>query len=116
MKHTVPAAMLRLALLASPALLGMASPALCADAEMQMWSCATMGERRPILYLAARGSRSYIKFQGQRFPATHELEDGGHRWTFGGNAFVLSAEEVAEYYPHGSTSAQGTFKCKLVSD
>ena len=62
-----------------------------ASAEMNMWSCAQMGQRRPVLYLADRGSRSYIKFQGQRIPATHQVDDAGHQWKFGGNAVTAQA-------------------------
>ena len=87
-----------------------------ANAEMNMWSCAQMGQRRPVLYLADRGSRSYIKFQGQRIPATHQVDDAGHQWIFGGNAVTLSADGVANYYQgSGRESPQGIFKCKPVN-
>jgi hypothetical protein len=87
-----------------------------ADAEMEMWSCAQMGQRRPVLYLAERGSRSYIKFQGQRISATHTLDDAGHQWNFGSNAVTLSADLVASYYQgSGRDSPQGVFKCKPVN-
>jgi hypothetical protein len=87
-----------------------------AESEMEMWSCAVMGQRRPVLYLADRGSRSYIKFQGQRIAATHKLDDAGHRWDFGANAVTLSADGVANYYQGSDRdNPQGVFKCKQVS-
>ncbi len=97
-------------------LTGLPKIGLGADAEMEMWSCAQMGQRRPVLYLADRGSRSYIKFQGQRIPATHKLVDGGHQWDFGSNAVTLSPDLVANYYQGpGRESPQGIFKCKPVN-
>jgi hypothetical protein len=97
-------------------LTGLPKTGFGADAEMEMWSCAQMGQRRPVLYLADRGSRSYIKFQGQRIPATHQADDAGHQWIFGSNAVTLSADGVANYYQgSGRDSPQGVFKCKPVN-
>lgn len=97
-------------------LTGLPRVGFAADAEMELWSCAQMGQRRPVLYLADRGSRSYIKFQGQRIPATHESDDSGHQWNFGRNAVTLSSELVANYYQgSGRDSPQGVFKCKPVN-
>ena len=98
------------------ALTGLPRVGIAADAEMEMWSCAQMGQRRPVLYLADRGSRSYIKFQGQRISATHESDDSSHQWSFGNNAVTLSADGIANYYQgSGRDSPQGVFKCKPVN-
>ena len=97
-------------------LTGLPSAGFAAESGMEMWSCAQMGQRRPVLYLADRGSRSYIKFQGQRIPATHQTDDAGHQWIFGSNAVTLSADGVANYYQgSGRDSPQGVFKCKPVN-
>jgi hypothetical protein len=97
-------------------LTGLPSTGVAAEDGMEMWSCAQMGQRRPVLYLADRGSRSYIKFQGQRIPATHHADDSGHQWIFGANAVTLSPELVANYYQGpGRESPQGIFKCKPVN-
>jgi hypothetical protein len=97
-------------------LTGLPRAGIAADAEMEMWSCAQMGQRRPVLYLADRGSRSYIKFQGQRISATHKLDGAVHQWDFGSNAVTLSADLVANYYQgSGRDSPQGVFKCKPVN-
>lgn len=114
MKRTTRAAALRIAVPAILALVGLPGPAFSATAEMQMWSCAVVGQRRPVLYLADRGARSYIKFQGQRISATHEVADGSHKWVFGANWVTLLADGMAEYYQGGAK--QGVFKCKAVSN
>ena len=85
-----------------------------AGAEIEMWSCAVMGQRRPVLYLADRGARSFIKFQGQRISASHELAGEDHKWVFGGNSVLLLPDGTAEYYQAGAKA--GVFKCKAVSD
>lgn len=97
------------------ALTGFPKTGLGAESGMELWSCAQMGQRRPVLYLADRGTRSYIKFQGQRIPATHRSNDADHQWDFGGNTVMLSADGVANYYQGADReNPQGVFKCKPV--
>ena len=78
-----------------------------------MWGCTPVGERRNILYLADQGSRSYVKFSGQRIPArfTSEASDvSERRWTWGANAMVLDADNFVRYLEGDTVKAQ--FKCK----
>jgi len=75
-----------------------------------MWGCAAVGERRTILYLAEQGAGSYIKFSGQRIPATVTSNESEKRWTWGSNAMVLDADDFVRYYEGDQLMAQ--FKCK----
>jgi len=84
-----------------------------AQSAAEMWGCAPVGERRNILYLTDRGSRSYIKFFGQRIPATLTSDASETRWTWGANAMALDADNVARYYEGDTVKAQ--FKCKKMS-
>jgi hypothetical protein len=91
--------------------LSLVLPALATSAQdAQMWGCAPAGERRNILYLADQGSRSYVKFSGQRIPARVTSDASEKRWTWGANAMALDAEDVARYHEGGTVKAQ--FKCK----
>ncbi len=91
------------------ALLAVSAPARPAE-DFTMWGCAPVGQRQKILYLADRGSRSYIKFSGQRIPATLTATDAEQRWDFGANAIVLTKDGFAAYLERGSLKAR--FKCQ----
>ena len=91
------------------ALLAVAAPTHPAEG-MSMWGCAPVGQRQKVLYLADRGSRSYVKFSGQRIPATLSTTDSGQKWTFGANAIVLTEDSFAEYFERESMKAR--FKCE----
>ena len=77
-----------------------------------MWGCALLGERRSVLYLADRGSRSYIKFSGQRAPATLSGQDGGRTWLWGGNRVTLAEDGLASYYENNASEPKALFRCK----
>ncbi len=77
-----------------------------------MWGCAPFGELRNVLFLSDRGSRSYIKFSGQRIPATHTSVEAERTWTFGANSIVLTADGIAAYHERGTIKAR--FKCRLM--
>lgn len=79
---------------------------------ISMWGCAPVGERRNILFLAERGSDSYVKFSGQRIPSTVTTTDSGKQWSFGANAIVLGAGGIAIYHERGEVKAR--FKCRLM--
>lgn len=91
------------------ALLAVSAPTRPAE-DFTMWGCAPIGQRQKILYLTDRGSRSYVKFSGQRIPATLTATDTDQRWEFGANAIVLSKDGFAEYHERGSLKAR--FKCE----
>ena len=92
--------------------LALALPRLTHSAESgsEMWGCAPVGERRNILYLADQGSRSYIKFSGQRIPARVASDETEKRWSWGANAMALDADDFVRYYEGDTVMAQ--FKCK----
>jgi hypothetical protein len=81
-----------------------------AESSAEMWGCAPVGERRNILYLTDRGTRSYVKFSGQRIPATITSDANETRWTWGSNSVALNADNFVDYY-EGST-VKARFKCK----
>jgi hypothetical protein len=89
-----------------------AAPASPAEGDF-MWGCAPFGQRQKVLFLADRGSRSYVKLSGQRVNATVSRTDAEIRWTFGANAVVLTSELVAEYHERGTLKAK--FKCKVMT-
>ena len=102
MRATLPTSLVFLAL---------ASPAPTSSAQSgEMWGCAPVGERRNILYLADQGSRSYVKFSGQRIPARLSSEASERRWSWGANAMVLDADNFVRYLEGDTVKAQ--FKCK----
>ena len=89
--------------------------AVADDAQIEMWGCAPVGERRNVLYLADWGARSYVKIQNQRVPATCRTQGSERRWDWGGgaNTVVLSDDGLAHYYKGGDMeNPQGTFRCK----
>ncbi len=88
------------------------APAYSAQ-DMEMWGCAPLGERRTVLYIVDRGSRSYVKVGGQRAPARVTIEEAGKRWAWGNNAIVLLANSRADYYEGGEV--KGRFQCKRVN-
>ena len=75
-----------------------------------MWGCAPGGERRNVLYLADRGSQSYVKMGSQRIPANLTRSESEQRWTFGSNYISLSADQVATYHERGAVKAK--FRCR----
>jgi len=77
-----------------------------------MWGCAAEGGRRNVLYLADRGSRSYVKFGTQRVTAAVTLTDSKRIWSFGNTSVELNENGVAEYIEHGTLKSR--FKCKLM--
>ena len=91
------------------ALLAVSAPTRPAEG-LVMWSCAPVGQRQTILYLADRGSRSYIKFSGQRVSSTLTSTETERRWDFGANSIVLDADGFADYNERGSLKAR--FKCE----
>ena len=92
--------------------LALAPPGSAAGAEssVTMWGCAPVGERRNVLYLTDRGARSYIKFGGQRIPATLTNTVTETRWTWGSNSVALGEDNFVRYYEGETVKAQ--FKCK----
>ena len=72
--------------------------------------CAPVGERRNVLYLTDRGARSYIKFGGQRIPATLTNNVTETRWTWGSNSVALGEDNFVRYYEGETVKAE--FKCK----
>lgn len=90
------------------ALLAVSAPTHPAEG-ISMWGCSPVGERQKILYLADRGTRSYIKFSGQRISAKLAATEAEQRWTFGANAIVLTQDGFADYVERGSVKAR--FKC-----
>ena len=81
--------------------------------DMEMWGCAPPGERRTVLFIVDRGSRSYVKIGGQRASARVTQEEGGKRWAWGNNSIVLASDNKASYYEGNSMKA--TFQCKPVN-
>ena len=77
-----------------------------------MWGCALIGERRSVLYLADRGSRSYIKFAGQRIPASLTAQEGSRTWTWGSNRVTLAGDGLANYYEGNASEPKARFRCK----
>jgi hypothetical protein len=99
------------------ALFAFAPPTYGDDQQMEMWGCAHPGQRRTVMHLADWGSRSYVKIQGQRVPATCSLEGTDRRWDWGGgNVVILSKDGIANYFKRGDTDhSEGTFKCKSMN-
>lgn len=93
-------------------LLTVSIPTLSAQ-DMEMWGCAPLGERRTVLFIVDRGSRSYVKVGGQRATARVTAEEGGKRWTWGGNSILLLDNSRADYYESGEM--KGRFQCKRVN-
>ena len=79
-----------------------------------MWACAPLGERRTVLYVVDRGSRSYVKIGGQRATARISTRDDVKRWVWGKNSISLSGTDYKADYFEGST-LKAKFQCKLVS-
>ena len=75
-----------------------------------LWGCAQGGERRNVLYLADRGTGSYVKVGTQRVPARLTEEEEERRWTFGSNHISLDRDGLAEYYENGTL--KGRFRCR----
>jgi hypothetical protein len=94
--------------------LALVLPEIAASAPngADIWGCAPVGERRNILYLSDQGTRSYVKFSGQRIPATLTTDASAKRWTWGPNSMALAADNVARYYEGDTIKAQ--FKCKKI--
>lgn len=82
--------------------------------DENMWGCAPLGERRTLLYLVNRGGRSYIKFSGQRAPATMTSEAGKRTWAWGTNRVTLAEDSLANYYEGNATEPKAVFRCKPV--
>ena len=83
-------------------------------ADMEMWGCAPLGERRTLLYVVDRGSRSYVKIGGQRANARVTAEETVKRWSWGNNAIALSTKTSrADYFESGTLKAK--FQCKRVN-
>jgi len=91
--------------------LALSAPAIPTEG-ITMWGCAPGGERRNILFLADRGTQSYIKFSGQRITATHSIDAPNQIWKFGANHIVLTGDLIAEYFERGELKAR--FKCRLM--
>jgi hypothetical protein len=89
--------------------LALSAPATATEG-ITMWGCAQGGERRAVLYLADRGSQSYVKLGQQRIPAELRIDQTEHRWTFGANHVSLTPDGVAEYYERGTLKAR--FRCR----
>jgi len=81
-----------------------------ATESITLWGCAQGGERRNVLYLADRGSASYVKVGAQRITARLTASDGERRWTFGPNHISLKPDGLAEYF-EGDT-LKGQFRCR----
>ncbi len=89
-------------------------PAHSAADGMEMWGCSPLGERRTVLFVVDRGSRSYVKIGGQRATARVTPEDEGKRWSWGNNTIVLSIKtSKADYFESGTLKAK--FQCKQVN-
>lgn len=88
--------------------LALSTPA--AATEGIMWGCAQGSERRNVLYLADRGSQSYVKFGTQRITAQLSASDEEQRWVFGANHISLKPDGIAEYYERGTLKAR--FRCR----
>ena len=81
---------------------------------ISMWGCAPVGERRNVLFLAERGSTSYVKFSEQRIPSTVTTTDSAKQWSFGANSVVLGADGNATYHERGEVKSR--FKCRLMEE
>ena len=93
------------------ALLGLSVPVVATEG-IAMWGCAPEGQRRSVLYLADRGTRSYVKLGDQRVTARVTIADSQRTWSFGNTLIVLKADNVADYLEGGALKTQ--FKCKLM--
>lgn len=91
--------------------LALSAPAMATEG-ITMWGCAQGGERRTVLYLADRGSQSYVKLGEQRIPADLQASDAEQRWTFGPNHISLVDSGIAEYYERGTLKAK--FRCRTL--
>ena len=85
------------------------SPAFAKE-DLTLWGCAQGGERRNALYLADRGSGSYVKVGAQRIDARVSADENGKRWTFGSNHITLTTDGLADYYE--GDVAKGRFRCR----
>lgn len=89
--------------------LALSSPASAIE-DITLWGCSQGGERRNVLYLADRGTGSYVKVGAQRINARISTGDGETRWTFGPNHISLAPDGLAEYF-EGDT-LKGRFRCR----
>lgn len=89
--------------------LALSSPAFATE-DLTLWGCSQGGERRNVLYLADRGTGSYVKVGAQRVDARLSTDDGERRWTFGPNHITLDEDGLAEYFE--GDSLQGRFRCR----
>jgi hypothetical protein len=80
-----------------------------ATESITLWGCTQGSERRNALYLADRGSGSYVKVGTQRIDARLTVRDGERLWSFGSNHISLKPDGLAEYY-EGDT-LKGSFRC-----
>ena len=88
------------------------STAAFATEDLTLWGCKQGGERRNVLYLADRGTDSYVKVGPQRVDAQLSTDDGERRWTFGSNHVSLAADGLAEYYE--GDVLKGRFRCQAM--
>lgn len=89
--------------------LALSMPASAAE-NMTLWGCAQGGERRNVLYLADRGTGSYVKVGAQRVNARLTVSDEERRWTFGANHISLKPDGLAEYFE--GNELKGQFRCR----
>ena len=94
------------------ALAGLSVPAFATEG-IAMWGCAPEGQRRSVLYLADRGSRSYVKLGDQRVAAQITMTGDERAWTFGHTSVVLQADGSADYIEGGAVKSH--FTCKLMN-
>ncbi len=92
--------------------LALTSPASATE-NLTLWGCAQGGERRNVLYLADRGTGSYVKVGPQRVDARLSVSDEVRRWDFGSNHISLDPDGLAEYF-EGDT-LKGKFRCRQMN-
>lgn len=83
-----------------------AEPVAAADT----WGCSVSGTRHVAIHLIDRGSRSYVKINGKRIPATIVSDKAGRRWNFYNQSVLLSPNNNAIYYVDGAV--KGEFICR----
>lgn len=79
-------------------------------AAAETWGCSPAGTRHVAIHLIDRGSRSYVKINGKRIPATIVSDKAGRRWNFYNQSVVLSPNNNASYYVDGAL--KGEFVCR----